>query len=163
MTYFLAGLVVLGFAVDCRVLGGVSGAALGRGLPLGASRISSISLSWYRPVVPIYLKGLTPLLLKRILTASDVVSSILAISEIGIPISFIYKSITVNHPLNQVNSVKSYDNRTQKHINGQNDTLVLSKRYILRNFDFWKKNLKNFDSNLDNPIGLGYILNMFNS
>jgi hypothetical protein len=58
------------------------------------------------------------------------VFSILAISEIGIPISFIYKSITANASLKQVNSVNSYDNRTQEHINGQNDILILSKRYI---------------------------------
>jgi hypothetical protein len=89
------------------------------------------------------------------------VFSILAISEIGIPISFIYKSITVKHSLNQVNSVNSYDNRTQERINGQDDTFVLSKRYILRNFTFWK-NLKNFCSDLDNPIVRGYIFNMFN-
>jgi hypothetical protein len=176
------GFLVLGLAADCRDPGGVSGTALGRGLPLGASRIRSISLSWYKPVVPIYLKGLTFLLLKRILIASDVVFSILAISEIGIPISFIYKSITANTSLKQVNSIKSYNNRTTEHMNGQNDTPELSKRYsnifllkmyqndtakwskryVLRNFTLLKKKLKNFDPNLDNPIGRGYILYMFN-
>jgi hypothetical protein len=95
------------------------------------------------------------LLLNRILTASGVMPNCLAISEAGIP--SIYKSISTEPGINQVEKTKSYSNITLKRymyhfdtVNGQNDTLLgnLASR----------KKIKNFIQNLDNPIIRGYIL-----
>jgi hypothetical protein len=99
MIQLFFGLLAPGLAADRRDPGGVSEAALGRGLPLGASRISSISLSLYKPAGPIYLKGFIPFLWNLLLTASEDIPSGLAISTTGIPSMF--SIISIKHSLNQ--------------------------------------------------------------
>lgn len=89
--------------------------------PKYASLIASISASVYNPVGPMYLNGFIPRLLNRILTASEVISNRLAISETGIP--FIYTIIAIVRAVNQVEKLKSYSNITLKRYMYQNDTV----------------------------------------
>jgi hypothetical protein len=55
------------------------------------------------------------------LTASEVISNRLAISETGIP--FIYTIIAIVRAVNQVEKLKSYSNITLKRYMYQNDTV----------------------------------------
>lgn len=166
MIQLFLGFVVFGFSVLTKSsiffsLALVFGVLTGFGLdvfffvgcfPRYASFIASISLSLYNPVGPMYLKGFISRLLKRILTASEVIPKRLEISETGIP--SIYESITPNPHSDQANSLKRYNSITQKanciemiQPNGQNDTFLQLK-----------KKIKIFYQNLDNLIRRGYII-----
>jgi hypothetical protein len=146
------GFAGLGFAADCRVLGGVSGAALGRGLPLGASRISSISLSRYNPAEPIYRKGFIPFFWNLFFTASDDIPSSWAISTTGFSSmnSIIHINLSSKQVKNDINSRnKAYFSKIQ------------SKRYSGCIKTIQIKFLNFFEKNLDRPIGLGVYFLMF--
>jgi hypothetical protein len=97
------GFVVLGFALSCRGLGGVPGAALGRPR-IPASRIASKSASRYNPADPMYLKGFMPFLSSLLLTAAEEIPNRWAISSTVIP--SIYNILPQNPSLHQSLKVK---------------------------------------------------------
>jgi hypothetical protein len=140
INYFFGGFFCLAFGADLffTIAGFVSDASFFEGcFPRYASLIASISASVYNPVGPIYLNGFRPRLLNRILTASEVISNRLAISETGIPsIIYHYNHIAV---ADQVKRLKSYSNITLKRYMGQNDTAGWSKGYtfFLKNMQFF--------------------------
>jgi hypothetical protein len=140
------GFVVLGFALACRGSGGVSEAALGRGLPLGASRIASISLFRYSPADPIYLKGWIPFRLSLIFTAADDIPRVWAIS------STVISSIFINiHQKSSLDQVKKEQMLQHCHILLYNCIVNFQKNYIF---------FENFALTLDYPFIRVYIVYM---